>query len=564
MKESVLFMSERTSVESFDSLEMESRPMKDVESFDSLEMESRSVGDTVEEYGLPDASFSTSWNYEYFNKRQKTKQNHKFPSSIQEIVQNSHKNKANLLNRLEQAVDIPQAPAVPQLGGNHSEIQESRKEKMTPSELANILTKDYQFILIDENLHCYNKESGYWSCIPEKDSKTILRRLIPPKLRCYITNFTLTEIYNWLKIDCDVINKASLVQRKNYLNFMDVVYSIEEGKTMPHDKKYYFQNVLQIPYNNINPSDGKNYQYFMNSTFGEDNATIRCFEEFLGLAISPIRDVKQSFFLYGPSNTGKSVILNVLKEIVGIEFTSSLSFSQLGNEFAVAQLVGKWLNISGEMSGVANRRIDIFKSLTGNDLVTACFKGKDHFQFQNQALLVFACNNFPEISYEVVEAFASRIIMFPFSNVIPREKWIPDLSEKLLQEKDIIIKRAIKGLKRLQKRNYEFQETDSMYQCKQVFLGDSNSFLLFARRCIVENPNGQCSSSSIKKCYHEFCSRHNLQQVADNVWSKTLLELYPAQKCNITSGPEIEEGIISYNSRGYKGIILLPLVNQLE
>jgi len=70
-------MSERTSVESFDSLEMESRPMKDVESFDSLEMESRSVGDTVEEYGLPDASFSTSWNYEYFNKRQKTKQNHR-------------------------------------------------------------------------------------------------------------------------------------------------------------------------------------------------------------------------------------------------------------------------------------------------------------------------------------------------------------------------------------------------------------------------------------------------------------------------------------------------------
>ncbi len=550
MKESVLFMSERTSPESFDSLEMKSRPMEDAESFDSLEMESRFIG-TVEEYDLPDTNFPNSSRHELFNKKQKRNQNFKKSSSrgIQRFLPNYTKDSTSLQDSSKQADDIPQTPAVPQLNENHSETQEARKEKMTPSELANILAKDYQFILIDENLHCYNKELGYWSCIPERDSKTILRKLIPKELRYCVTNFTLIEIYNWLKTDYDVINKASLAQRKNYLNFTDVVYSIQEGKTMPHDKKYYFQNVLQISYNNTNFSDGRWYQYFMNSTFGEDEATIRCFEEFLGLVISPIRDVKQSFFLYGPSNTGKSVILNVLKEIIGAQFTSSLSFSQLGNEFAVAQLVGKWLNISGEMSGVAN------------DLVTACFKGKDHFQFQNQALLVFACNNFPQISYEVVEAFASRIIIFPFSKVIPREKWIPDLSEKLLQEKDIIIKRAIKGLKRLQKRNYEFDETDSMYQCKQLFLGDSNSFLLFARRCIVENPNGQCSSSSIKKCYHEFCSRHNLQQVADNVWSKTLLELYPAQKCNITSGPEIEEGIISYNSRGYKGIILLPEKN---
>ena len=44
MKESVLFMSERTSPESFDSLEMKSRPMEDAESFDSLEMESRFIG----------------------------------------------------------------------------------------------------------------------------------------------------------------------------------------------------------------------------------------------------------------------------------------------------------------------------------------------------------------------------------------------------------------------------------------------------------------------------------------------------------------------------------------
>lgn len=328
---------------------------------------------------------------------------------------------------------------------------------------------------------------------------------------------------------------------------------------MKHDSKLYFQNVLQVNYPDRHNKNGHYYEDFLKRTFGGDRDTILCFEEFLGLVISPVRDIKQSFFLYGPSNTGKSVILNVLGQILGIEFTSSLSFSQLGNEFAVAQLMGKWLNISGEMSGVANKRIDLFKSLVGNDLVMACFKGKDHFQFHNQALLVFACNNFPEIASEFVEAFASRIRIFPFLNPVPRNEWIGDLSKKLFSERDILIEHAIEGLIRLRKRNYEFMETEAMRQCKESFLGEANSFLLFAKKHLQEDVNGQCASSMIIENYHRFCNQNDLIPLADNVWSKLLQENFSVKKCNITSGTEIEKRIFKYNSRGYKGIKFICL-----
>ncbi len=38
-----------------------------------------------------------------------------------------------------------------------------------------------------------------------------------------------------------------------------------------------------------------------------------------------------------------------------------------------------------------------------NDTLTACFKGKDHFQFKNECLMVFACNSFPSI--QAIEEF---------------------------------------------------------------------------------------------------------------------------------------------------------------
>lgn len=435
----------------------------------------------------------------------------------------------------------------------------NKKDKMNPYMLSEILKKFLEFAIIDDTLHCYDPEQGFWRCIPEKNSKDALRKMIPEEFRPVTTAQTLSETYHWLKTDSKLISNDELNKRKDYLNFANGVFSLEKQKLLKHDSKLYFQNILQVDYPDKGNKKGHYYEEFLKRTFGEDKNTILCFEEFLGLVISSVRDSKQSFFLYGPSNTGKSVILNVLKRILGIEFTSSLSFSQLGNEFAVAQLMGKWLNISGEMSGVANKRIDLFKSLVGNDLVMACFKGKDHFQFQNQALLVFACNNFPEISSEFVEAFISRIRIFPFLNVVPRNEWIDDLSEKLFSERDIIIERAIEGLFRLRKRNFEFLETEAMRHCKERFLGEANSFLLFAKRHIQEDVNGQCTSSMITEKYHLFCQENDLIPLADNVWSKLLQENFSVKKCNITSGTEIEQRFFKYNCRGYKGVKLICL-----
>lgn len=537
-------MSERTSPEYTDMEVMKSRPI---------------VSD-VEKTDPPCAGFSASSRYPSLNKRKVKRPGAKKDDSyLWDVKHRKFVEPDRLPEGSSEIPDTMLPPPSPKKEGEEKENTSNKRYKMDPYELTITLMGKYSFVIIDDTLHCYDPKWGYWRCIPEKDSKDALRKMIPMELRFMVTAPILSEVYHWLMTDCRVISNDALSKRKDYLNFADVVFSIEDQKTMPHSPELYFQNVLTVNYPDSRNTDGAYYKTFLKDTFGNDEDTIRCFEEFLGLAISSVRDSKQSFFLYGPSNTGKSVILSVLERILGIEFTSSLSFSQLGNEFAVAQLVGKWLNISGEMSGIANKRIDIFKSLTGNDLVTACFKGKDHFQFHNQALLVFACNNFPEISSELVEAFSSRLFIFPFLNVVPRDKWISDLSEKLFAERDILIERAIKGLTRLRKKNFEFSETEAMRHCKDLFLGEANSFLLFSEKHLREDPNGQCASCVIIQNYQAFCKEHNLMPVADNVWSKLLQEKFSVEKCNITSGPEIENKVFKYNSRGYKGIKLVRL-----
>lgn len=95
------------------------------------------------------------------------------------------------------------------------------------------------------------------------------------------------------------------------------------------------------------------YEKYLKSTFsGKYSYLMEDFEELLGLIFSSQRTLKMASIFYGKSNTGKTVALNMIANLIAHEFVSYVSFSQFSEEFAVANLAGKAVNISGEISGI--------------------------------------------------------------------------------------------------------------------------------------------------------------------------------------------------------------------
>ena len=234
----------------------------------------------------------------------------------------------------------------------------------------------------------------------------------------------------------------------------------------------YFRYSLKINYKQPQKSSGK-FRELIEDTFQSDDKLINEFQKFFALALSPIRSLKLAVYLLGPSNTSKSVMLEFLRALAGPENCSSLSFSKMNNDFAVAQLLGSRLNLSGESSGTSSVRLDTFKALTGNDSNSACFKNKDFFSFQNMAFLVFATNVLPEIK-EVAEAesFLSRLLIFPMRRVVKRENWSFNLVNKIIREDSAgIVDFIIEGMQKLDKDDYVFHPTESMEEAKQNYYG---------------------------------------------------------------------------------------------
>lgn len=432
----------------------------------------------------------------------------------------------------------------------------SRKRKMSSNYIAQVLMEDEDFVVYCGELYHYVESYGYWRLIRDIDDYPILMKIIPLYLRDYIHSSSMRQIYGWLKTDAREITQKDIIDRKDYVNFKNCALCLNNNQIISDRKNLYFMNYIPHEFTNKKiDKEGSLYNRVIKNIF-KDKETRERFEEMLGLIISQVRDKKLTFFFYGPTNSGKSVFMNVCKGLIGSEFTTSLSFSQLNKEFAVANLQGKWLNVSGEISDLNKQKVDVFKSLTGNDMILTNYKFRSFFDMVNTALLLFSCNNECPVSSGEIEALSSRIIVFPFKNEVPREDWIEDLSEKLLSEKDIIIHRAIKGLMRLRERNYMFDETIEMLECKLEFLGGGNNFLLFAKEHIIKDPDYEVLSSDITKYYEAYCKKIGKFPNCSNVWSKLLKNKYKAKSIHVTKAQFLEDPD-NYNDRGYRGIRLI-------
>lgn len=294
------------------------------------------------------------------------------------------------------------------------------------------------------------------------------------------------------------------------------------------------------------------YTQLINSVFTGEYRELRLdFEELLGVIFSAQRSLKISSIFWGEPNTGKSVALNMISDMFAPTAVSNVSFSQFSEEFAVANLIGKALNVSGEISGIKERRMDLFNSIVGNDTIMACFKGKDYFKLKSNAFLAFACNDLPVIPPEVVDAFSTRVVIFPFMNAIPREKWIEDMNIKMRKEAELIAARAIMGLSRFIQNGNRFTHQEQLDLIKMDALCNLNSFKAFADRELVVDKKSFTSSHDITTAYEAFCEEYDLEVYPVQRWSRFLRQMFPKVK------KTTKKDDFDFQKRGYEGVRLI-------
>lgn len=139
-------------------------------------------------------------------------------------------------------------------------------------------------------------------------------------------------------------------------------------------------------------------------------------EETAGTMLDPTRTPSKALFLFGPSRSGKSTFLRLLKAVAGSANTSAVTLHDLGTDtFATANLYGRMLNVAADLSSKHVEDLSKFKMATGEDPLQANRKYGNQFEFTNQSLFAFSANELPTVS-EASRAYAERMKPFDFPN----------------------------------------------------------------------------------------------------------------------------------------------------
>src|SRR5690606_17223258 len=116
-----------------------------------------------------------------------------------------------------------------------------------------------------------------------------------------------------------------------------------------HSPNYYFTSIINSEYPMDYEPNGENFESFINFVTGGDDALYLRLQELFGYVLSEIRDVKIIPFLLGPKDSGKSIVLKLLVNLVGEEFSTSISLEEMNKSEYLCHLFGKKLNACGEI-----------------------------------------------------------------------------------------------------------------------------------------------------------------------------------------------------------------------
>lgn len=393
-----------------------------------------------------------------------------------------------------------------------------RKYTLHPMRLSEFIKKHTSYIFVKsadaETPLIYVYSNGRYVLKGENDFKGFIKVFIPSDLR---NSKQINEIFFDIKTENKYFSFEELNKDENIINFQDGILHLDDMKLYPHDPK--ILSTIQIPakYEDVlnAPDEPEKFNEFLLNFVDNDSQSYLLIMETIGLVISNVAGfkTKKSLFLVGEGNTGKSQLKKLAEYLVGEGNYCNTELKNLTERFGTSDIYGKRLVGSNDMNYQKISDMSILKQLTGGDAVRVEFKNRSAFSYIFKGFLWFNCNRLPLFGGDIGSWVYDRIIPVKCPNVIPLNKRDPNLINKLIAEKNSILKIALKALKQLINDNYKFAEPSNAKNVREMYEQENNTLLTFINECCViidtDDPRLRAKRKDFYKAYDYWIKMYN-------------------------------------------------------
>lgn len=334
------------------------------------------------------------------------------------------------------------------------------------------------------------RESGVWAPAHEREIRKRIGDVLksnglPVKDRAVagVANVLKDEAYDTgIKFDEPQANRVNV--SNGALELEGSTWTLRE-----HRREDYLTSQLPVAYDP--DATCPRFDQFLQEIFsGDKDAADKALliREMFGYSLLPTCRYERFFLLVGQGANGKSVLLNLIKALVGAPSCSAVEPGRLDNRFQRAHVHRKLVNIVPELPKGAIIADASMKSFSSGDLVTAEHKGKDPFDFSPFATFITGTNCMPH-SRDLSHGMERRAVILQFNQSFTGRA-DRNLGDKLLKELPGILASVLRAFSGVAERG-DFTLPASCKEAGEDWRRDCDQVATWVSECctIMEDPS---------------------------------------------------------------------------
>lgn len=310
------------------------------------------------------------------------------------------------------------------------------------------LGKDYVYCIEDNKYYCY--DDNYWKNVHDLEIEADLNNHIPI-MKKHIPSAKM-QVFHHMRVLLQ--KRMECFNATPYINFPEGEFDVETRILYPHVKEHY--STIRLPYSYDKDAECPLWIKTLGEILEGDQEKIAMLQEFFGYCLTSRMQLKKALLMLGESDTGKSTVLFVFKEMIGKINYSTVPLKNMGHPQYTPMMINKLVNLDTDVDKNAESYEDNFKKITSYEEIECNQKYIETFSFVPKCRVILAANIFPRIT-DHSSAFYNRLIIIPFDRIFEKHEQDTELVGKLKLELPGIFNWCVDGYQRLKARK-QFKE----------------------------------------------------------------------------------------------------------
>lgn len=388
---------------------------------------------------------------------------------------------------------------------------------MKPVDVAKTIVEEHK-VLFSEGQY-YKYEGGVYREQKEQEIDRLIMGVSGPDFSISLRNETKAYLEPMAFIDRDERKPSA-----NLLNLANGIFDLSTMSLKPHTPEIVFTSQIATPY--IPEASCPRWNCFLDEVLGDDPTKISVLKEFMGYCLISEPNFEKTLMLIGYGANGKSVVLNVLRGVLGKNNCVSLPLEEFKNGYYLAELSQKMVNISTESSSKSRDYETSLKRLVSGEERMVAKKFGHPFGLQSTCKYAFSFNEFPSVE-DRTDGFYRRILPIPFPVQIPPERQNKWLSKELLdKERSGILNWMFEGLEQLLYSN-EFSSSPSIEELISGIKSDNNNVITFVNEACCFEQDATITKNGLYTGYRSYCDQGGYKPFSKNKFSRMLKKSFP-------------------------------------